>query len=300
MKARVYGLLGILGIVTLAALVVPNYAAAGSQGQMGQLPYADAILNATVQINMYALTDEIRQAGLPDKNLSVAQVQDYIAQGWGYALGQGLGTVVSLEGRKVIVTHYHWDELLLTADLVELLDAKGRTLANLTLNEFKKLTLFIDGGTLILAIPEGLKLTPALVAQEKDVTPGKRLLVARRNRVDGKTVELVEAVVEGEKYFKGQPCWQIRTLNNKPIIPGDSGGGAWLNGAFVGNNWARVLEYDRLYWARQALKEEVGEQVVVVAQLPDEIVSELANNFQIEEDAELRVPVARRQELIEK
>jgi hypothetical protein len=268
--------------VIVGALVFPNIEAVGEQVVEGTQPHNKEILDATVQINIYALSEEARSG---QGNMSADQVRSAIGNGAGYYLAEGLGTVVNVNGLSVIVTHYHWGEFLMNADLVELLDANGNKLADLSLMEFKALALFIDNGTLILNIPAGVNLQPIELLENTEVVQGMRLLVARRNRENGKTVELIEADVEGAENYKSQACWRLKTLGDEPIIPGDSGGGVFLKGKLVGNNLARVLEYDQWYWAKEALDQEAGEQVVVVAQFPEDVPALVTENTQVDGEA---------------
>jgi hypothetical protein len=51
-----------------------------------------------------------------------------------------------------------------------------------------------------------------------------------------RTFEAVEAIVRSQDVYLGVPIFNLRSTN-RPIIPGDSGGGVWFRGRLVGNNW---------------------------------------------------------------
>lgn len=44
------------------------------------------------------------------------------------------------------------------------------------------------------------------------------------------------------------PLLSLRSLHGQTIEPGDSGGGVWLDGRFVGNLWMTVIEVNRDWW----------------------------------------------------
>jgi hypothetical protein len=79
---------------------------------------------------------------------------------------RGLGTVVGYKGERLVVTHNHWT-FLRNLDRVEFRNAQGQLLMELDQQEFKRLILYTQPGTLILKAPAGLKsLTVELEAIE--------------------------------------------------------------------------------------------------------------------------------------
>jgi hypothetical protein len=275
---RVLWIIIIQAIIVAFIAIYPNLRAVGKQSKEGNSLDAEKILNATVQIYMISLTDEIAAAGLPHMNLSVAQVHEYLSQGWGYDMGRGLGTLIKTQGGDLIVTHDHWGDLLRAADLVELRDAQNDLLLELTNLEFRKLLRFEDAGTMALDTPPALGLTPVELGDSHQVLPGQVILLARRQPGDTGKVEVIQAEVKAEEQYESRLAWRLETLHDLPISPGDSGGGVWLNGQLVGNLWARHKAIDWRFWTWDSLEpEERATRVAYAAPYPMQIQPTLSD-----------------------
>jgi hypothetical protein len=156
-----------------------------------------------------------------------------------YIMEHGLGTLVNWQGRTVILTNNHWGDMLNDAETVEILDAAGSLLVELSLKDFKDLILYGDPGTLILSAPGEL---PAAVEDlQSNLNPaiGDVVTVARQDPTNRDRVGLLQARIAKIQMYQGLPVYKLAVLDHDLLIPGDSGGGIWLNGRLVGNNWAR-------------------------------------------------------------
>jgi hypothetical protein len=69
---------------------------------------------------------------------------------------------------------------------------------------------------------------------------GDFVMVAQHEGSDHTEVTLVEAEVEAVTTYRGVPVYRLKDLEGKPAQKGDSGGGIWHKGEFVGNLWYRM------------------------------------------------------------
>jgi hypothetical protein len=162
------------------------------------------------------------------------------------SVGYGLGTLVRSQGKILILTHNHWGPVLDDLSLIEFRDARGNLLIRTMGREINNLIRYQDEGTLVLAAPPALldKIDPAAAltaglatrAQKNAVVQIAYRLPDQRDRV-----ALQEAVVELNGQCPGEiACLKLRSLDGQPLQKGDSGGGVFLNGALVANNWISV------------------------------------------------------------
>jgi hypothetical protein len=186
------------------------------------------ILDRTVQIRLFAplAANEVGQS-------------DHVIRS--YVMAKGLGTLVDMNGERVIVTHNHWGEMLKDAEYVTLHDADGNQLIKLGMSEFTNLIRYSDPGTLIVEAPTGLPSAIAKMSDDITMQPGEIISVARQDPANPDQVEVVQARMLRMKNYKGQSVYKLAILDNGVIVPGDSGGGIWSNGKLVGNTWASFL-----------------------------------------------------------
>lgn len=236
-------------------------------------PQYNEILSSTVQINMWILNDG---NGSVKNNLTVEQAQALLETSHSVMLIQGLGTVVQVEGENTIITHNHWGQLT-DVGLIQFSDASGVVLLSMTRFEFKKLILFQDGGTMILRAPENLGIAPAAMGSFDQVATNHTIYIARRQPGNMNNVEVVEARLELAIDYKNQEAWELQALNGDVISPGDSGGGIWLNGQWIGNTWAiRAIEFANGDWE--------AEGTIYAAQCPPQVFTIVADN-KLDDDA---------------
>jgi hypothetical protein len=145
-----------------------------------------------------------------------------------------------VEGESTIITHNHWGQLT-DVGLIQFADASGTVLLSMTRFEFKKLILFQDGGSMILMTPDNLGIAPAAMGSFGQVAKGQTVPIARRKPGNMNKVEVVEARIELATDYEHQEAWKLQALNGDTLAPGDSGGGIWLNGQWIGNTWAIVV-----------------------------------------------------------
>jgi hypothetical protein len=153
---------------------------------------------------------------------------------------RGLGTVAANPGGVVVITHDHWGDLLDTAMVARFSDAHGRPLVELTGREFRRAILYRDGGTLMLRAPAGLATEVAAFGDGEPVGPGVTVQILHRRAGRDHAIEVVDAVVESIAW-KERPVYTLRSVDGQSILPGDSGGGIWLDGRLQGNMWTTVM-----------------------------------------------------------
>ncbi|MFN2195215.1 MAG: hypothetical protein ACK2UW_03730 [Anaerolineales bacterium] len=183
--------------------------------------YDSEILAASLQISMQALLE-----GEP-------------------VIANGLGTLIQGQDETLIVTHNHWGAVLQDTSMIEFRDAHNTLLVRTMGIEFNQLVRYQDQGTLILAAPAALlEKVPAsapLAAVNVDQLPeGTVVQVAYRQPGQRVTITLQAAEVEQQCLCSGIPGLHLRSLDGQPLQKGDSGGGVFLNGALVANNWVSV------------------------------------------------------------
>ena len=192
------------------------------------------ILNSTVQIRLFA-------------PLPCPQTDDVPANcGGQYVMAQGLGSMVLWDEVKVIVTHNHWGDMLKDAEYVQIHDAQGNLIMKMWMDEFTNLIRYNDPGTLVLNAPAGLAIVPAGLGDDQNVVPGEIVNLVHQDPVNPGRVNVLQARVVTFKEYHGQPVVKLAILDNVMIIPGDSGGGIWLNGELIGNMWASFINTIKL------------------------------------------------------
>jgi hypothetical protein len=162
---------------------------------------------------------------------------------------RGLGTVVRHDGRTLIVTHDHWSYLNGTLHQVEFRNAAGGLMLVLDAAEFRSLIQYRDGGTMVMAVPNALAgFVPASLAAPGVVEAGDSIWMARRKRVGNRTtVEVIGAKVNRVVRSHVPAYLEMVGGEDGAVIPGDSGGGVWMDGRFVANVWSGgvVVDMDR-------------------------------------------------------
>ena len=161
---------------------------------------------------------------------------------------RGLGTLVAYGEEPLIVTHDHWLHLMSTLDTVELRSATGQLLVTLSAQEFRALIVYRDGGVLVFLPPLGLDVrVPATLGMPTG--EGSTVWVVRRAPATNRTsVEVIPATVMAvESAGRSAKLW-LRSQDGSTIIPGDSGGGVWVEGKLVANLWAFGVKTTHFFW----------------------------------------------------
>jgi hypothetical protein len=226
--------------VWVLIVVIANLVSACNVSNVASQPsQSNDLLNSIVQITMYVFSDG---NGGVNSNRSVEQALMTIETTQS-VMNIGLGTVVQVEGENIIITHNHWRPLA-DVSLIQFANASGIVLLSITPFEFEKLILFQDGGTTILMAPDNLGISPAVMGSTGQVTDRQTVSIARRQLGNMDKIEVVEARIEKATNYENLEAWKLQTLNGDFISPGDSGGGIWLNGQWVGNTWSiKVIEH---------------------------------------------------------
>jgi hypothetical protein len=215
---------------------------------------ADTIRQVTVQITMIRTQwSEPTPAGSGQTNTSSLERHR----------DKGIGTLLAYQGETLLISHDHWSYFTSTVDpwthaistvvpdLVQFHDADGRFLLEMTGYAFSQLMLFHDGGTLIMFAPQSLTLqlsSTATLGHIASLQTGDIVYVAHRQANHNDTVVLMAAEVLAIEFRNNIPLLSLRSLNGQTIEPGDSGGGVWLDGRFVGNLWTTVIKVHQEWW----------------------------------------------------
>jgi hypothetical protein len=193
------------------------------------------VLNSTVQIIMYAPLP----TNQPDDGQTDCRYKSYV-------MAKGFGTMVLWQGEKFIVTHNHWGEMLEDAEYVKIQDAYGNFLVKMGIDEFTSLIRYTDPGTLILDSPAGLPTTSADLGKDINMVTDDIVTVVRQDPVNPDQVDISQARVLRMKNYKGLTVVNLAILDDAMLVPGDSGGGIWMNGKLVGNTWASFINTIKL------------------------------------------------------
>ena len=181
------------------------------------------------------------EASILASTIQIAMYEHALEPGSSEAGGDGLGTVIAYGGERLIITHDHWSHINPNLTEVEFRNWMGQLLVTLDAHAFQSLILYRDGGTMVLRVPAGLENIPTAEVGTAAVE-GDVVWVARRDVKTGRqTVELFPAAVTAVEIGSGQAKMRLQTLAEGAVIPGDSGGGVWVNGRLVANNWASVM-----------------------------------------------------------
>lgn len=194
-------------------------------------PYESAITEVTVQITMiYEELQETMATGAGETVLQISQTVAY-----------GLGTLLESDGHMLLVTHDHWPQGVPTT--VQFFDTTGTPLLEMGGELLYQHLLFRDSGTLILEAPAALtKLVPAatLTVDVAQLQVGDTVEVIQRTKGDRQKTVITAAQITSIDTQNRVPLLTLRSLDGSSVEPGDSGGGVWKNGRFVGNMWFTV------------------------------------------------------------
>ena len=215
----------------------------------GEVPTAVAhtILQATVQITMIEIQWHEQTVVYRDES------QQTLALRSTRHMDKGIGTLLSYRDETLLISHNHWSQLtsMSVPDLVQFHDADGRFLVEMPGVTFSRLILFRAGGTLIMRAPPALTAqlpNAAAVGHVASLIPGDIVFVAHRQANQNDKVVLMAAEVLAIESRNKMPLLSLRSLNGQAIEPGDSGGGVWVDGRFIGNLWLTVREVHQDWW----------------------------------------------------
>jgi hypothetical protein len=259
------------------------------------------VLEATIQIYMFP-QDSLNALGVVpgQKSLNDAIADANVE----YRYEMGLGTLVNQNGEIIIITHDHWKDLD-ALGMIQFRNAAGDALLELDGDTFKALIRYQDGGTMILgrdtegdrsdylsaliAISQAKynrRIMPAELGLDQPIHEGQNLIIVRQGRSGSKAVELMAVNVEavGERW--GQLVYKLRSEDGDDIMPGDSGGGLWLEGRLIGNMWKSKYTYG-VDWDALELEQHWTE-TSYAAGLPDfsDEVPQVLETDQIVDDVE--------------
>lgn len=239
-----------LTIILVIALLIGNLliftaADVSAVEQAEPLPAAVAqnIRQATIQITMFHtyMYKSLHASG------------DFFWQEKVITNNTGIGTLLNYQDHTLLISHDHWPQLNSTTilDVVQFHDADGRFLLEMTGQDFQQLIFFHNGGILVMRAPQPLTTQLPSAATIDDVTslkPGAIVFVAHHQAKQSDLIALMAAEVVAIESRDNIPFLLLRSLNGQSIEPGDSGGGVWLNGRFIGNLWMTVRVERRVWW----------------------------------------------------
>ena len=265
-----------LGACSAAA---PINAASAEYSQLAA-PAADqqdaraGILRATVQIHVYRFSDDAAD----HLDLTAGEAQELIEQNAIHSIARGQGTLVTTPNGLRIITHDYWGEMvergdmLQDADLVQFLDAWNQPLQTISGLEFTQSILYRDQGTLVLAAPAGIDLTPANLGESRQVLPGEFVWVTHQKANGEVGLEVVQAVVESAETLMGLPAWKLKLDSDCFLMEEDAGGGIWHDGLVVGNVWAAELAHTPTQEQSSGLLSQNAPVLFVAARFPLQVL----------------------------
>jgi hypothetical protein len=185
--------------------------------------------------------------------------------------GRGLGTLVRVDGQTLIATHDHWTHFNANLNEVEFRTAQGDLLLTLNAAAFASLIRYRDGGTMLLSAPPELGLLTPTAISSLAPSSGDTVWFVRRSPADtGATVEVLAAQVEEQVMGSGPARLRLHASNGAIIVPGDSGGGVWINGQLLANLWSGTLQIRRTWFDRLLGRAQVTPtSIVTAATFPD-------------------------------
>jgi hypothetical protein len=190
---------------------------AGALQQIGASSgsFDQRILKSTLQILVYPQEGELRE--------------------------RGFGTLVTLAGEPMVLTHDHWDYLH-ELDKVQILNSDNKLVVELSMSEFTDLIRYRDRGTLIFAAPDLPGLVPARISQTHHLSVGDRIMVVHRDSSGQKRPSFLSAQVHSIDTYNGLPVIRFSSPDEEMIRQGDSGGGVWYQGQLVANTWGMYVQ----------------------------------------------------------
>jgi hypothetical protein len=215
---------------------------------------APSILAATVQIYVFPAVE-------PSENGEMV-------------VERGLGSLIQAGSETLIITHDHWDGLEETSKM-QFLDAGGKLLVEVSGDEFRGLIRYHDGGTLLLSTPPEIRpeyqallaarsngkvndpITAGQLGDATSVQVGALVTVAYRSGEGRNRVSLMPARVIEIIEMEGKAALKLQSQDGEVILPGDSGGGIWLDGRLVANMWLTEWVYDWRIWTWSSFKPEI-------------------------------------------
>ncbi|MCA9963798.1 MAG: hypothetical protein KC423_06135 [Anaerolineales bacterium] len=194
-------------------------------------PYASAITQVTVQITM--TFEELQETTATGDGETVLQINQTVAY--------GLGTLLTSGEHILLITHDHWPNGVPTT--VQFFNTTGTLLLEMNGQSLYQHLLFRDSGTLILETPAVLTtLVPAatMTIDATQLQVGDTVEVIQRTKEDRQKTVVITAEIMAIDTQNRVPLLTLRSLDGSSVEPGDSGGGVWKNGRFVGNMWFTV------------------------------------------------------------
>ena len=157
-----------------------------------------------------------------------------------YADTSGLGTLVTMNGQRQVVTHNHWASRAAgTTVLVQILSHEGVLLSQLDAAAFEALVAFEDAGTLLFTAPVELHHVPTTPYAPHTALQAGQVVYAVFV-TPNKTLVMQEAVYI-DMMGAGIVTYRLQSLQGNLTTPGNSGGGVWHNGQLIGNTWSTLL-----------------------------------------------------------
>jgi hypothetical protein len=192
-----------------------------------------------------ANADIFQQAGVSsaeiDPRLLKSTIQILVYPKHGDLRERGFGTLVTLAGESMILTHDHWDYLD-DLDKVQIMNSENKFLLELSRSEFMHRVRYRDRGTLIFAAPDLPGLLPTVIRESYSPKIGDRIAVVHRSSDGRKRATSLSAQIHSVDTYNGLPVIRFTSPDGQRIRVGDSGGGVWHQGGLVANTWGMYVE----------------------------------------------------------
>ena len=215
------------------------------------------IIAATLQINVVALASQPGSDGQGQDREGATNTPEGNSA-TNLTTVNDLGTLVSSGQEKWIVTHNHWGEMIAATSFIEFSTANGEFLLAMSGVEFINLIRYQDQGTLVLKAPQAFNSLPStkigtVDRHQKPVAnpvntgmpeSGDVVLIIHPKSGEEDVFEVLQATVQSLGRFKGLPIIKVLVPGDSIIHRGNSGGGVWFHGLFIGNVWATEVKRD--------------------------------------------------------
>jgi len=194
------------------------------------------ILEATVLITLFApVLDESGNPKIFEVNGGEKQRQ--------LTVGDGLGTLVRVGNKTVIITHDHWSLLTRNLYKAQFHSTSNKLLLELDGAMFTSLIRYRNGGIIVLVAPDLLSAQMSaveLVGEDVALQEDDALMIAYWQPESNKPVSVEPVIVETIELYQDLPSIKMKSLSGKVVIYGNSGGGVFFHGRLVGTIWTSL------------------------------------------------------------
>ncbi|MEM7801442.1 MAG: hypothetical protein AAF633_19765 [Chloroflexota bacterium] len=225
-----------LSLLLLAGMGVVVYITLGFNGHVNLVEAGSVSKRTSSQAAESSILDATLRITMLYEGTGTDGIDSYFAS-------NGLGTMVHLSGKQLVVTHNHWEAMDSSNGpaIVQFHTVENILLTEMSGDEFLKLIIYRDSGTIVFKTIKGqdqrfsVNLQAVTSIQSGDVV---FLLHQDLKGRDGVVVFPARVISIEEK--AGVERYGLQSIDGQSIHCGDSGGGIWKDGQYIGNMWTTV------------------------------------------------------------